>query len=128
MHFVQIVVEDGLAAAAKREVQRFGGDEGVAVAISSDPAADTKEAWRARLKRALPPCVKSRKHRDEDVTKVGEGGFDLIRHIKLVAAKRAGLPKQCDLAQNCLLDHVAAVRLLLALVAIRHQCGDPIAV
>ncbi len=109
-------------------VHRLGGDEGIAVAVAADPAADAQEARGTLPQLGLPARIKFRHDGQEDVAQIGQRIVDLVGDEQFFGAQRARLPQQHDLPPDRILDDIALGRLVGAGIAQQHQLGDAVLV
>ena len=101
--FGEIVVERGGRLQAQRFAQDLGGDEGVAVAVAADPAADAKEGrqrpgfFRVALVQLLRDLdVEARQLGEEGFLEVGDAVLDLVEHLEAHRAQHPRLPQGQD--------------------------------
>src|SRR3546814_4451197 len=93
MDLIDIMAEYRRGVAYRRLSQRFGGDEGIAVAVAADPAPDAQEGRGARAQLLLPPRIKIGHDGQEDVAQIGQRIVDLVGDEQFLGAQRACLPK-----------------------------------
>ena len=123
VHLGQVVAQRGLALLAQRELQRVGGDVGVAVAVAADPVAHAKERRDLEAgQRLLDLAVHARDLAQERGVVVADRVLDLVGHGELGVAQQARLPELRD-ARTQLPFVVLALALGAQLVALVDQRG-----
>ena len=123
-----IIGQRRLAATAQRRPQLRRLHERVAVTVAADPVADPQEAVWPCAQHPFPPAIKRGQRRQEDVAEIGQDIVDLVLHEQLLAAQRARLPQQRDLAEDRLVQIFAVIRLGPPGILELHQVGDAILV
>src|SRR5262249_13495017 len=106
MHLVQIKFECALALHAQRLSQDLGCDEGIAVAVTADPASNAQERGQlevvpggiGRSELVLQRRVKARQLAQKSVIVVGKPVSYLVCDFESAAAQHAGLPQREDAA------------------------------
>ncbi len=132
MGFLEIEPEGSLALRAQRLAQDLGGDEGVAVAIAADPAADPQERGHleplpSRIDRAelvFEIGVEARQFTQERVVVIGEAVRHLVEHPEARPAQDAGLPQGEDRPAQRLAVGGQLLRGELHAIALVEQLGD----
>jgi len=89
VNFVEIVIEHGRRLQAQRFPQDVRGDEGVAVAVASDPGADAEERWQrpgllgvTRVQLLSDLDVEARQFVEEGFLEVGDAILDFVQHLE----------------------------------------------
>ncbi len=124
-------VEDGLGLHPQRALQHLGGDEGVAVPIPADPAAQLQEGRQLRVapggipgQPVLQIRVEGRDFAQEGALEVGEGAGHLVRDRGPVGAQHPGLPEQQHLPLQVLAAQGGLPGRGGGAVALLQQVGD----
>ena len=128
VHRISIMAKHRRGVTTRRQFQRLGGDEGIAVAVAADPASDAQEARRALTEFGLPARIEFGQHRHEHVAQVRQRIVDLVGDEQLLHAQRPGLPQQQDLPPYRFLDDIALGGLVEPGIAQPHQLGDAVLV
>jgi len=91
--------------ALERQAQGFGGDEGVAVAVATDPVAHAQEGRDVLARqRGFELRVQARDLDEEGAGVVAQHVFDFIGHGELGVAQHARLPQLGDAGAQRVLD------------------------
>ena len=131
MHLAEVVVEGDLGLAPEGMLEHLGGDEGIAVAVAADPAADGEHRGesghlplaRQPRQRVLDVAVQARHGIDEGVVEVRERVLDLVLHAQLHGPQHARLPERGDDAAQLALGALAFLVEEVGLVALREPAG-----
>ncbi len=116
----QIVPDCGATVAADGVTQRFRVDEGITVAVATNPCAEPDKTRRPCAQRLLPAHVELGQSLQKHFLHIRTGIFDLVGDDQFLAAKRTRLPKQRDLPVDRGVDIVAVSGGSLPVVAHRH--------
>ena len=101
MHLVQVEAAGrGSLCSRKRLAQHLGGDEGIAVAVAADPAADAQERGQlgvapgrvGRRELVFERRIEARQLAQERGVVIGEAVRDLVEDSQPGPAQDAGLP------------------------------------
>ena len=124
VRFGQVEAQHRFALPRQRHAQGLGGDEGVAVAVATDPVAHAEEAGdRVARQRAFELAVHARDLAQEGRVVVRQRVLDLVADAELGGAQHARLPELGDAGANHRLV-IGAVALGGQGLALFHQLGD----
>jgi cell pole-organizing protein PopZ len=97
----QIKVESGNRLPAQAFTQHLGGDEGIAVAVATDPRADPEEVGQCPLlaRKGLPKlvfelAVEARQFNEESLVEVADAVLDLVDHRQARRTHHARPPQR----------------------------------
>ena len=124
-------VQDGAGLHLQGAGQHLGGDEGVAVPVPADPAAQLQEGRQLRIppgriqaQAILQVGIEGRDFAQKGALEVGQGAGHLVRHGGPVGAQHAGLPEQQHLALQVLVPQGILPGRGHHAVALFQQAGD----
>jgi hypothetical protein len=92
MNSIEIVTQYRFRRPPQREVQRVRDHVRIAVAVTTDPAADLQERCRAIPQRPIPSRIERRERREKYIAQPSQRVLDFVGNIEPLAPQRSRLP------------------------------------